>query len=115
MNSKSVGFLCLLFAIHKQTKRQNFCDSCVFLASFIKLKMLGLRTFNISRQLPCVPYISSGLHTSTGLHKDVAGRYKATLNRTNALTYEMAFPPEDIAHKKGYNSFNTAQLVSRGL
>lgn len=79
--------------------------------------MSVLRSLGKGRHWSCVPLslpqMCVGLHTSTGLSKDVAGRYRASLNRTNPLTYEMAFPPEDIAHKKGYNSFNTAQLVSR--
>lgn len=52
----------------------------------------------------------SGLHTSVPLCKIKAGKYKVTLNRSNPLTYEMSFPPEDIAIKKGWNSANTAQL-----
>ena len=40
-----------------------------------------------------------------------AGRYKVSVDgRSNPLTYEMAFKPEEIAAKKGWNSFNTAQL-----
>ena len=51
-----------------------------------------------------------GLHTSAAVNKIVAGRYKVTINRDKPLTYEMAFKPEEIGEKKGFNSFNTAQL-----
>ena len=54
---------------------------------------------------------SCGLHTTASLEKDKAGKYQVTVNRTRPLTYEMAFRPYEIAIKKGYNSFNTAQLV----
>ncbi len=50
------------------------------------------------------------IHSSPALHKVVAGRYRVTVDRSRPLTYEMAFRPEEIAVKKGYNSFNTAQL-----
>ena len=52
------------------------------------------------------------LHTTASLEKDKAGKYEVTVNRTRPLTYEMAFKPQEIGVKKGYNSFNTAQLVS---
>jgi small subunit ribosomal protein S24 len=50
------------------------------------------------------------LSTSAALRRASAGRYRVTLDRSRPLTYEMAFPPEDIGVKKGHNSFNTAQL-----
>lgn len=73
--------------------------------------MMNLRSLNFVRQLPFIPPVCCSFHTSTCLSKDVAGRYRSSLNRNFPLTYEMAFPPEEIAKKKGYNSFNTAQLV----
>ena len=53
---------------------------------------------------------SRSLHTTCKLDKIRAGRYKVSVNKNKPLTYEMAFLPEEIAEKKGYNSFNTAQL-----
>ena len=53
----------------------------------------------------------SSFHTSAALERERAGKYKVTVNRTRPLTYEMAFRPQEIATKKGFNSFNTAQLV----
>ncbi|XP_040568306.1 small ribosomal subunit protein uS3m [Lepeophtheirus salmonis] len=50
------------------------------------------------------------IHTSVCLRKEKAGRYKATPRRTFGLTYEMSLLPEEIAHKKSWNSLNTAQL-----
>ncbi|TRY73674.1 hypothetical protein TCAL_10166 [Tigriopus californicus] len=58
---------------------------------------------------------SCAIHTSSSLDKDSAGRYKVTVNRTRPLTYEMSFRPDDIMHKKGFNSFNTAQLENTFL
>ncbi len=54
--------------------------------------------------------VRRALHVSAARLKAKAGRYKVTLNRNRPLTYEMAFKPEEIADKKGWNSFNTAQL-----
>ena len=53
----------------------------------------------------------SSFHTSATLERERAGKYRVTVNRTRPLTYEMAFRPQEIATKKGFNSFNTAQLV----
>jgi len=50
------------------------------------------------------------IHTSSRLDRVCAGRYRVTLNKSKPLTYEMTYLPEDIAEKKGFNSFNTAQL-----
>ena len=50
------------------------------------------------------------LHTTGWLAKEKAGRYKVTVGNSRPLTYEMAFKPSEIAERKGYNSFNTAQL-----
>ena len=50
------------------------------------------------------------LHSSLPLRRTVAGKYKLTVDRSKPLTYEMSFKPDEIAHKKGHNSLNTAQL-----
>jgi hypothetical protein len=55
---------------------------------------------------------TSSLHTTSCLERERAGKYRVTVNRTRPLTYEMAFRPQEIATKKGFNSFNTSQLVS---
>jgi hypothetical protein len=54
----------------------------------------------------------SAFHTTAAVEKERAGKYRVTVNRSRPLTYEMAFRPQEIATKKGFNSFNTAQLVS---
>lgn len=56
------------------------------------------------------PLTVRGFQTGSVLGKETSGRYKVTVNRSRPLTYEMSFKPPDIAVKKGYNSFNTAQL-----
>lgn len=50
------------------------------------------------------------LHLSASLQEERAGKYKVTIDRSRPLTYEMAFKPNEIGRKKGFNSFNTAQL-----
>lgn len=50
------------------------------------------------------------LHTTVPCPKEKAGRYKVTVDRSKPLTYEMAFRPDQIGRRKGFNSFNTAQL-----
>ena len=66
------------------------------------------RTNNISRwHLPKRHiYISPALHSNARK----TGEYKVTINRTKPLTYEQSMKPDDIARKKGFNSFNTSQL-----
>nr|ACO11286.1 28S ribosomal protein S24, mitochondrial precursor [Caligus rogercresseyi] len=49
-------------------------------------------------------------HASARLCKEKSGHYKSTPRRTFGLTYEMSFLPQEIAHKKSWNSYNTAQL-----
>ena len=56
------------------------------------------------------PASARNLHTTSVNCKEKAGKYKVTIGRTRPLTYEMSFKPDQIAIKKGYNSFNTAQL-----
>nr|ACO15635.1 28S ribosomal protein S24, mitochondrial precursor [Caligus clemensi] len=50
------------------------------------------------------------LSRSSVLSKEKSGHYKSTPRRTFGLTYEMSNLPKDIAYKKSWNSFNTAQL-----
>ncbi|XP_077532856.1 mitochondrial ribosomal protein S24 isoform X2 [Haemaphysalis longicornis] len=52
----------------------------------------------------------SALHTTAALEKNRAGRYKVTRNHSKPLTYEMANPPHQIAHRKAWNSWNTSNL-----
>ncbi|RZC39733.1 28S ribosomal protein S24, mitochondrial, partial [Asbolus verrucosus] len=51
------------------------------------------------------------LHTSSACQKSQAGRYRVTPKRDFPLTYEMANPPHQIAHRKSWNSWNTSNLV----
>lgn len=51
------------------------------------------------------------LHTTSVCNKVQAGRYKITSKKTFPLTYEMANPPHQIAHRKAWNSWNTANVL----
>lgn len=107
----------ILFTILNCTKKvKNHQHFLVFGPNFVK--MLGNSCLKAAFRVD--PHILSqfrtglpvsSLHTTACLDKEKAGRYQATVNRTLPLTYEMAFKPPEIGHKKGYNSFNTAQLV----
>ncbi|XP_050476040.1 28S ribosomal protein S24, mitochondrial [Bombus huntii] len=50
------------------------------------------------------------LHVSTVLHKVQAGRYRPKPKVLQPLTYEMAYPPHEIASKKSWNSWNTSNV-----
>ncbi|KAJ3641599.1 hypothetical protein Zmor_028099 [Zophobas morio] len=54
--------------------------------------------------------ISRLLHTSSACQKSQSGRYRITAKRDFPLTYEMANPPHQIAHRKTWNSWNTSNL-----
>ena len=59
-----------------------------------------------------IPAIASrGFHTSQVNHlkKVRSGRYKGSKNRSVALTYEMAKPPQEIGVTKAWNSWNTCK------
>ncbi|XP_001600438.1 28S ribosomal protein S24, mitochondrial isoform X1 [Nasonia vitripennis] len=51
------------------------------------------------------------IHISAALNKVQSGRYRVTLKKNRPLTYEMAYKPSDIAHKKSWNSWNTSNIV----
>ncbi|EEZ97275.1 small ribosomal subunit protein uS3m [Tribolium castaneum] len=50
------------------------------------------------------------LSTSTACQKSQSGRYRITPRKDLPLTYEMANPPHQIAHRKTWNSINTSNL-----
>ncbi|KAJ8938097.1 hypothetical protein NQ314_011609 [Rhamnusium bicolor] len=50
------------------------------------------------------------LHTSPVCCKSQAGRYRITPKKDFPLTYEMANPPHQIAHRKSWNSWNTTNI-----
>jgi Mitochondrial ribosome subunit S24 len=55
------------------------------------------------------------IHTSAADCRKSAGRYRPTIRQDKPLTYEMANPPHQIAHRKGWNTWNTgrdAELVT---
>ncbi|KAK8769205.1 hypothetical protein V5799_014333 [Amblyomma americanum] len=56
------------------------------------------------------PGRGAALHTTATLEKNRAGRYRVTRNHSRPLTYEMANPPHQIAHRKAWNSWNTSNL-----
>lgn len=49
-------------------------------------------------------------HTSMVVSRVQSGRYKITINKDKPLTYEMANPPHQIAHRKSWNAWNTCML-----
>ncbi|XP_046735373.1 28S ribosomal protein S24, mitochondrial [Diprion similis] len=51
------------------------------------------------------------IHVTPVAAKVVAARYRVTTKRDKPLTYEMANPPHFIAHRKGWNSWNTANIA----
>lgn len=50
------------------------------------------------------------IHTSSIFCRIQAGRIRGSKMRNKPVSYEAAFPPEDIQHKKGWLSFNTSNL-----
>ncbi|XP_058060705.1 small ribosomal subunit protein uS3m [Anopheles bellator] len=50
------------------------------------------------------------IHTTALAAKSQSGRYKITPRGDRPLTYEMANPPHQIAHRKAWNSWNTSNL-----
>ncbi|XP_050088833.1 28S ribosomal protein S24, mitochondrial [Anopheles aquasalis] len=50
------------------------------------------------------------LHTTALAAKSQSGRYKISPKGDRPLTYEMANPPHQIAHRKAWNSWNTSSL-----
>ncbi|XP_035795396.1 28S ribosomal protein S24, mitochondrial-like [Anopheles albimanus] len=50
------------------------------------------------------------LHTTVLAAKSQSGRYKISPKGDRPLTYEMANPPHQIAHRKAWNSWNTSSL-----
>ena len=49
--------------------------------------------------------------TSSPLFRTVVARPKKTKKKTNPVTYEEILPPHFISVRKGYNSFNTSNLL----
>nr|CAH7728278.1 unnamed protein product [Callosobruchus chinensis] len=54
--------------------------------------------------------ITKTIHLYAPCCKNQAGRYRITSKRDLPLTYEMANPPHQIAHRKAWNSWNTSNL-----
>ncbi|GLG99431.1 28S ribosomal protein S24, mitochondrial [Gryllus bimaculatus] len=50
-------------------------------------------------------------HVTPACQKVQAGRYRITTKRNKPLTYEMSNPPHQIAHRKSWNSWNTANIL----
>ncbi|XP_017783932.1 PREDICTED: 28S ribosomal protein S24, mitochondrial [Nicrophorus vespilloides] len=50
------------------------------------------------------------LHTTAICNRVQSGRYRITAKKDFPLTYEMANPPHQIAHRKSWNSWNTSNL-----
>ncbi|XP_059471586.1 small ribosomal subunit protein uS3m [Neocloeon triangulifer] len=50
------------------------------------------------------------IHTSAVQCRKTAGRHRPSLKGDKPLTYEMANAPHTIAHRKSWNSWNTANL-----
>ncbi|CAH1101846.1 unnamed protein product [Psylliodes chrysocephalus] len=54
--------------------------------------------------------ITRSMHLSPACLKSQAGRYRISAKKDFPLTYEMANPPHQIAHRKSWNSWNTSNL-----
>ncbi|XP_043289438.1 28S ribosomal protein S24, mitochondrial [Venturia canescens] len=65
-----------------------------------------IRSLRLQTSLP-----QRSFHVSAAASKSVSGRYKATPKQTRPLTYEMANPPNYIAHRKAWNSWNTSNIL----
>ncbi|XP_055377288.1 28S ribosomal protein S24, mitochondrial [Condylostylus longicornis] len=50
------------------------------------------------------------IHITPVLERVQSGRYRITPKKDRPLTYEMANPPDTIAHVKSWNSWNTSTL-----
>ncbi|KAL7298586.1 hypothetical protein TKK_0008357 [Trichogramma kaykai] len=50
------------------------------------------------------------IHTTSITNRVQSGRYRVTLKKNRPLTYEMAYQPCHIAHKKSWNSWNTSNI-----
>ncbi|XP_037084145.1 28S ribosomal protein S24, mitochondrial-like [Pollicipes pollicipes] len=57
------------------------------------------------------PSLQRSIQTSAACCKVSSGRYKVTRNRDKPLTYEQANPPHFIFVRKGFNSYNTSNLL----
>ncbi|ERL91562.1 28S ribosomal protein S24, mitochondrial [Dendroctonus ponderosae] len=66
---------------------------------------------NVSNILKLQTLVSRCIHTTAVRDKNQAGRYRITPRKNFPLTYEMANPPHEIAHKKSWNSWNTSNLL----
>ncbi|XP_033215155.1 28S ribosomal protein S24, mitochondrial [Belonocnema kinseyi] len=69
--------------------------------------MAFFKTLNFISRTPCMAHF----HMSAIVNRVQAGRYQVTLKKNRPLTYEMAFKPHDIAHKKSWNSWNTSNII----
>lgn len=54
--------------------------------------------------------LSRSIHTSSVCCRIQAGRVRGSKMRNKPISYEVAFKPDDIQHKKGWLSFNTGNL-----
>ncbi|XP_012285513.1 28S ribosomal protein S24, mitochondrial [Orussus abietinus] len=68
---------------------------------------------NIRHMLLCVERVGvqRHLHVTSVVNKTQAGRHRPSLRRNKPLTYEMAYAPHDIAHRKSWNSWNTSNVT----
>ncbi|XP_012259204.1 28S ribosomal protein S24, mitochondrial [Athalia rosae] len=55
--------------------------------------------------------IQRQIHVTAVTARVQAGRYRVTIKRDRPLTYEMANPPYQIAHRKSWNSWNTSNVT----
>ncbi|XP_020295313.1 28S ribosomal protein S24, mitochondrial [Pseudomyrmex gracilis] len=67
---------------------------------------------NIQNTLPIIQgtIAQRYFYVSAVVNKARSGRYKPTLKQDKPLTYEMANPPNYIAHRKSWNSWNTSNI-----
>ncbi|XP_065162310.1 small ribosomal subunit protein uS3m [Atheta coriaria] len=71
---------------------------------------LRLYTALQNRISPLLFLQNNTFHTSAACSKVQSGRYRITPKKDFPLTYEMANPPYQIAHRKSWNSWNTSSV-----
>ncbi|GJQ77650.1 putative 28S ribosomal protein S24 [Trypoxylus dichotomus] len=59
---------------------------------------------------PLHQHTKYAIHTTAACLKAQAGRYRISPKKDFPLTYEMANPPHQIAHRKSWNSWNTSSV-----
>lgn len=79
-----------------------------WLSSFLNSYFVQILSWTLQTQ----PMAQRCIQTSPACLKTQAGKYKITLKKDKPLTYEMANPPYQIAHRKAWNSWNCGECFA---